>query len=85
MAPQEPGFAAHGRSPLLQLLQGLLTMCEALPVLWGKTPPCQQYESLLFLLYGLDRRDNGPMPDLSSNHPTHEDPRMPFDLVSHGL
>jgi hypothetical protein len=51
----------------------------------GKTPLCQQFESLLFLLYGLDISDNGPMPDLSSNHQTHEGPRMLFDLVSHGL
>jgi hypothetical protein len=60
-------------------------MCEALPVLRGRTPPCQEYESLLFLLYGLDSSDNVPMPDLSSNHPTHEGPRKLFDLVSHGL
>jgi hypothetical protein len=40
---------------------------------------------LFFLLYGLDSSDNVPMLDLSSNHPTHEGPRMIFDLVSHGL
>jgi hypothetical protein len=51
----------------------------------GGDPSCQQSESLLFLLYGLDSSDNGPMLDLISNHPTHEGPRMLFDLVSHGL
>jgi hypothetical protein len=85
MALQEPGVAAHGRAPLLQCLQGLLPMCEALPVLRGRTPMCQQSEFLLFLLYGLDSSDNGPMLDLLSNHPTHEGPRMLFDLVSSGL
>jgi hypothetical protein len=60
-------------------------MFEALPVLRGRTPPCQKSESLLFLLNGLDSSDNVPMQDLSSTHPAHEGPRMPFDLVSRGL
>jgi hypothetical protein len=85
MALQEPGVASHGRDPLLQCLQGLLMMCGALPVLRGRTPLCQQSEFLLFLLYGLDSSDNGPILDLMSNHPIHEGPRMLFDLVSHGL
>jgi hypothetical protein len=60
-------------------------MYEALSVSRGGTLPCQKYESLLFLLYGLDSSDNGPMQGLSINHPTHEGPRMPFDMVSNGL
>jgi hypothetical protein len=51
----------------------------------GEIISCQQFEFLLFLLYGLDSSDNGPRRDLGSNHLTHEGPRMPFDLVSHGL
>jgi hypothetical protein len=79
-------FAVHWRVLMLQCWQGLLTTCSALPVSrGGGVLLCQQLEFLLFLLYGLDSRDNVPMRDLISNHTTHEDPRIPFDLVSHGI
>jgi hypothetical protein len=84
MAPQALDFAVHWRVIILQCWQVLLTTCLALPVWWGETQLYQQSEFLLFSLYGLDSSYNGPRRDLSSNHPTHEGPRIPFDLVSNG-
>jgi hypothetical protein len=71
---------------MLQYWQGLLMTCLVLPVSrGGGIILCQQIEFLLFWLYGLGISYNGPMRDLSSSLPTHEGPRMPFDLVSHEL
>jgi hypothetical protein len=51
----------------------------------GRIRLCQQFESLLFLLYVLDSSDNGPMLAPGSIHPTHEGPMILVGLVFRGL
>jgi hypothetical protein len=85
MALQGLGVAVHGRVPTLQYWPGLLTICAALTMLWGRIRLCQQSEYLLSLLYAPDSSDNGPMLAPGNTHPTHEGPMMLVGLVFRGL